>query len=208
MSDGAAERSALLEAVCRSIDADKLVRELGAHFDVDRGTDKRGGEKIADRVLEKIVLADLLDESILEARPGERAFSLRLFLGELGARLTEESAFSLASGLNFYFRTEMDEEARMRLGVEVSRQYYRFVYGVSLSEGLIREVSPELASLLSGELERLSFESVDQDRVFDSVVHERELTARAESATIARPASFLCRIRQSGAVRVKARVVT
>jgi len=202
----------LLAAVVRSIDESKLKAELAVYTAHVEGREGEGeearAESVSNQVLRRIVLADLLDESILEARPGDAGFGLRLFFGHLGVGLVEESAFTLASGLNFYFRTEMDEEARVRLGVEVSRQYYRFVREASLPASLVAEVSPQLASLMSGELERLRFESVDHEGVFDSAVHERAPGARAESAAIARPASFLCRVTSNGAVRIKARVVT
>lgn len=201
----------LLAAVVRSIDESKLEAELAAYVEGQKGGgegEEAQAESVSNQVLRRIVLADLLDESILEARPGDAGFGLRLFFGHLGVGLCEESAFTLASGLNFYFRAEMDEEARVRLGLEVSRQYYRFVREASLSASLVAEVSPQLASLMSGELERLRFESVDHEGVFDSSVHERAPEARPESAVIARPASFLCRVTSNGAVRIKARVVT
>src|SRR5687767_5399561 len=86
----------------------------------------------AKRLLTRIVLGDILDESILAARPQERTFPLRLFFGELGRLLATDAeegpestaadaAFTLASGLNFFFRASMDSESKARVGLEVSR---------------------------------------------------------------------------------------
>ena len=67
----------------------------------------------SDKILARIVLGDILDDSILSAKAGERTFPLRLFFGELGSFLTKDGdaadhAFTLASGLNFFFRADMD----------------------------------------------------------------------------------------------------
>lgn len=73
---------------------------------------------------------------------------------------------------------------------------------------LVGQISPLLASLLSNELARLRFESVDHTSIFDSLVHEREAGADAGSARLARPVSFLCRVAANNKVRIKARVWT
>ena len=79
----------------------------------------------SDKILARIVLGDILDDSILSAKVGERTFPLRLFFGELGSFLTKEGdaadhAFTLASGLNFFFRADMDAENKARVAIEVS----------------------------------------------------------------------------------------
>jgi hypothetical protein len=96
----------------------------------------------------------------------------------------------------------------MRLGIEVSRLYYRFVQEAAMDAPLVGQISPLLASLLSGELARLRFESVDHTSIFDSRVHERDTGADAGSAKLARPLSFLCRVAANNMVRIKARVWT
>ena len=161
-----------------------------------------------EEVLRKIVLADILDDAILSSRAGDKPFPLRLLLGQLGASLSGETGFAFASGLNLYFRAPMEEEDKMRLGMEVSRLYYRFVQEVAMDAPLVAQISPLLASLLSNELARLRFESVDHTSIFDSRVHEREVGADAGSAKLARPVSFLCRVAANNMVRIKARVWT
>lgn len=161
-----------------------------------------------EEVLKKIVLADILDDAILSARAGDKPFPLRLLLGQVGASLSSETGFAFASGLNFYFRAPMEEEDKMRLGMEVSRLYYRFVQEAGMDAPLVGQTSPLLASLLSNELARLRFESVDHTSIFDSLVHEREAGADAGSARLARPVSFLCRVAANNKVRIKARVWT
>ncbi len=61
----------------------------------------------------------------------------------------------------------------MRLGLEVSRLYYRWASERPLDAELVPQLSPLLARLMSTELTNLSFEAVDAARVFDSSVHER-----------------------------------
>ena len=90
-------------------------------------------------------------------------------------------AFALASGLNFFFRAAMEDEAHDRVGLEVSRQFYEFAHDAQVEPWmpeLDREAAPLLASLMSGELERLRFESVD---------HARSSTRRSTSARRLRP---------------------
>ncbi len=159
-------------------------------------------------VLERVVLADLLDDSILAARPGDKPFPLRLFFGELGARISTPTAFTLAMGLNFFFRSEMEEEDKMRVGHEVSRLYYQLVEEASLDPATVRETSPLLAALMSSELGRIAFESVDHVTVFDSRFHDRASGADAHEARIVRPATFLAKVTQNSMVRLKAKVMT
>ena len=56
----------------------------------------------------KYLIPGLWDMHVHLAKAGERTFPLRLFFGELGSFLTKEGdaadhAFTLASGLNFFF---------------------------------------------------------------------------------------------------------
>ncbi len=161
-----------------------------------------------DRVLERMVLGDLLEDAILSARPGDKPFPLRVMFGQLGHSLDGDTAFAFAAGLNFYFRSAMEEEDKARLGVEVSRHYYRFAAEGAIEAPLVKEVSPLLAALMSSELRRLRLESVDHASVFDSQVHERDEGADKQSPRITRPATFLLRIASNGMVKTKARVVT
>src|SRR5262249_15140910 len=116
--------------------------------------------------------------------------------------------FALASGLNFFFRVETDEEVKMRVGIEVTKLYYRFVADGHLEPSAVRKVSPLLAQLLSVELEHLRFEAIDGTTVFDSAVHERDERSDLSSGTIKRPVTMLCRVTSNGTVRVKAKVLT
>ncbi len=159
-------------------------------------------------VLERVVMADLLDESILGARPGDKSFPLRVFFGELGARIQSPVAFTLATGMNFFFRSEMEEEDKMRVGLELSRLYYAFALEAGLEPTAVAETSPLLAALMSSELSRLSFESVDHAGVFDSRYHERGGGADPHGSRIVRPVTFLAKVVQNSMVRAKARVLT
>jgi hypothetical protein len=159
-------------------------------------------------VLERFVLGDLLDDSILGARPGDKSFPLRALLGELGAHLGDERSFTLLAGLNFFFRSEMEEEDKMRLGFEVSRLYYRFVRELGMEDAARRETSPLLATLMTSELSRLVFESVDHVSAFDSKFHERDAGADPHGARIKSPVSFMTKVAQNSMVRLKAKVLT
>lgn len=173
----------------------------------------------AQKLLTRIVLGDILDDGILAARPSDPAFPLRLFFGELsrllaadahepGGETISDHAFTLASGLNFFFRAPMDPEAKMRVGVEVSKQLYSLAHEASLDRHIVSKSPPLLAALMTNELERLKFESVDHIKVFDSALHERAPGSDPTSFAIARPASFLCRVAANNAVKVKAEVLT
>jgi len=167
----------------------------------------------SDKILAKIVLGDILDDSILSAKAGERTFPLRLFFGELGAWLAKDGdeadhAFTLASGLNFFFRADMDAENKLRVAIEVSRALYTFAHAAKLDAEMTSKATPLLATLMSGGLERVKLESVDHIRVFDSQVHERTSDSDPSGSRIVRPASFLCRVAANNAVKAKAQVVT
>ena len=158
----------------------------------------------------RLVLSDLLDDAILGARAGDKAFPLRVFLSKMGEACAggeDEAAFALACALNFYFRVSMDEEVKMRVGVEASRQYYRFAR--TALDGREREkVSPLLASLLSTELSRVKLESVDHVATFDGAAHERDEGSDGASARVVEPRSFGAKVSATGNVRVKALVRT
>lgn len=167
----------------------------------------------AKKLLERIVLSDILGDDILSARPSDRSFPLRLFFAELGALLTKddavaEHAFTLASGLNFFFRAEMDAEAKVRVGIEISRALYALAHEARMDPELVAKAAPLVATLMSTELERVKLESVDHVKVFDSAIHERTASSDPSGSRIVRPASFLCRIATNNAVKAKAQVVT
>lgn len=173
----------------------------------------------SQKLLTRIVLGDILDDGILGARPQDRAFPLRLFFSELGTLLATDAddgpaaqnaelAFTLASGLNFYLRATMDEEAKVRVGLEVSKQLYALTHAAGTDPELVAKAAPLLAAILSNELERVKFESVDHAKVFDSQVHERTAASDATGSRISRPASFLARVTANNAVKAKAQVVT
>jgi hypothetical protein len=171
-------------------------------------------------LLDRIVLGDILDDAILGARPADRTFPLRLFFSELGTLLGHdeqdekksagELAFTLASGLNFFFRAEMDPEAKIRVGLEVSRQLYALAHDphAKMDADMVAKAAPLLATLMTTELERVRFESIDHVRVYDSQTHERTATSDPTGSRILRPASFLCRVQANNAVKAKAQVVT
>jgi hypothetical protein len=172
------------------------------------------------KLLTRIVLGDILDDAILGARPADRTFPLRLFFSELGTLLAHDSAqqdehagelaFTLASGLNFFFRAEMDPEAKIRVGLEVSRQLYALAHDphAKMDEDMVAKAAPLLATLMTTELERVRFESVDHVKVYDSQIHERTAASDPTGSRILRPASFLCRVQANNAVKAKAQVVT
>ncbi|MCB9596769.1 MAG: hypothetical protein H6719_28865 [Sandaracinaceae bacterium] len=199
----------VLEALVRSVDARALgeaVKDLApAKAAPSSGG---GGDETARAVLRKIVLSDILDDAILGSRPGDTSFPLRMFFGALGDELENETAFALANGINFYFRAAMDEEAKLAVGLEVSRLYYRFAEEQPLDAELVRPLSPLLARLMSTELEQVRLESVDAARIFDSALHERAMGSDPSNAKISAPKSFLCRVVSNDRVRVKATVRT
>lgn len=207
----------LLEALARSIDAAKLREALGPiapsapASDAPPGSTGRGlpsGEIPADAILGRLLLSDLLDPSILGARQGDRSFPLRVLLSRVGADLARDAAFAFATGLNFYFRAAMDEEAKLRVGLEVSRCFYEFAAEAALSRDEVQQVAPLLATLMNGELARVRFESVDHAAVFDSQLHERAPTADATRSALTSAMTFLCRVAKTGLVRAKAVVCT
>jgi len=214
-------KQAVIAAIERTVDAHELAEVVRAFARGPRptippeGTPTTGSQKL----LTRIVLGDILDDSILSARPADRTFPLRLFFGELGTLLASDDtegasatnadlAFTLASGLNFFFRATMDPEGKMRVGIEVSRQLYAVAHAVKMDAEVVGKAAPLLAALMTNELERLKFESVDHMKTFDSSLHERDDKSDPTSARIVRPASFLCRVAANNAIKAKAQVVT
>lgn len=167
-----------------------------------------GGSLDQAEVLRKIALADVLDDEILGARPGDKLFPLRLFFGELSIRLADDTTFTLASGLNFFFRASMDDEAKTRVGVEVSRLFYEFAQTAALEADVVPEIATLLAQLMTTQLERLRFEAVDRVPIFDSTIHERADGSDRAGARVKRPLSFLCRVASNNVIRAKAKVMT
>jgi len=207
----------LVQALTRSIDPDRLRQELRAKIcdgQEPAAAKEEGGEAMSDskgvasKVLERFAMADVLDASILGARPGDTSFPLRLFFGSLSERADEETAYALGSGLNFYFRVPMDEDAKTRVALEVSRLYYRFADETEMDDKLRRELSPLLAKLLSTQLERVRLETQDHVPVFDSSLHERGEGSNATSGAVKGPVTFLCRVVGNERVRHKAIVRT
>lgn len=212
MSRGDRLAKDVLEAVVSSIDRERLSRALESVVPATSSSSSEASSspaptKTASAVLQRIVLSDILDDAILGARPGEPSFPLRVFFGALGDSLSDDTAFALASGLNFYFRVAMDEEAKMRVGTEVSALYYRFA-AEHLERDVVTPLSPLLARLMSTELERLRFEAIDGVTMFDSSVHERAPGSDGTGARIKGPKSFLCRVVSTSMVRSKALVST
>ncbi len=224
MLDDERIKRSILAALEKSVDAGELAEVVRQLARAPRPTIP---ESVADaptpgakRLLTRIVLGDLLDDSILAARPSDRTFPLRLFFGELSrllavdvddgtpAATASDAAFTLAAGLNFFFRAAMDPESKMRVGIEVSRQLYAVAHLANLDRELLTKSAPLLAALMTSELERLKFESVDHIKVFDSQLHERAAGADPTAFNIVRPASFLCRVASNNAIKVKAEVLT
>lgn len=200
----------VLDALIAAVDRERFGKALAALAPKSAPASSESGapSKTASALLHRIVLSDILDDAILGSRPGEPSFPLRMFFGELGDALEDETAFALASGLNFYFRVAMEEEAKMRVGLEVSRLYYRFAEERPIEREVTIQLSPLLARLMSTELERVRFESVDAAGMFDSSLHERAAGSDPSGARVERPKSFLCRVVASSVVRAKAQVRT
>src|SRR5262245_27395321 len=91
-------KRAVLSVIDRSLDAQaigEIVREFArgprpTHPDAmpANGAAPTAG---AQRLLTRIVLGDILDDSILAARPQDRTFPLRLFFGELSRLLATDA---------------------------------------------------------------------------------------------------------------------
>lgn len=162
------------------------------------------GDVSRDALLGKLVLSDVLDDTITSARPDSASFPLRLLFGELAARLGEEPAFVLACGLSFYFRANMEEDTLAQYGVEVSRAFYAF----PLDADLRRKCAPLIAALLTTALENTELLALDDAHVFDSATMERDRGADRSAASPVHPRSFFLRVVSSGLVKRKALVLT
>jgi len=215
--DEARIKQAVLSAIERTDFARVLAETVGEIKGAGSGTGT--GTPGTQKLLTRIVLGDILDDSILGARPQDRTFPLRLFFSELGTLLAydgddtkaahnAELAFTLASGLNFFFRATMDGEAKIRVGLEVSRQLYLLAHDAKMDAEVVAKSAPLLATIMSTELERVRFESIDHTKVYDSQVHERTTDSDPTGSRILRPASFLCRVQANNTVKAKAQVVT
>jgi hypothetical protein len=217
----AIERTDFAGALASAVNASLEAPGAGSPAVTATTTPAAGLTAGTQKLLTRIVLGDILDDSILGARPQDRTFPLRLFFSELGTLLAHEGeegsaapeaelAFTLASGLNFFFRAAMDPEAKIRVGLEVSRQLYSLAYDshVKMDPDLVAKAAPLLATIMSSELERVRFESIDHTKVYDSQIHERTGTSDPTGSRILRPASFLCRVQTNNAVKAKAQVVT
>ncbi len=215
-------KQAMLSAIERTDFARVVARLVGESESESETTSGTGTGTLTagtQKLLTRIVLGDILDDSILGARPQDRTFPLRLFFSELGTLLARddgqdekagELAFTLASGLNFFFRADMDPEAKIRVGLEVSRQLYALAHDAhaKIDADMVAKAAPLLATLMTTELERVRFESVDHVKIYDSQIHERTAASDPTGSRILRPASFLCRVQANNAVKAKAQVVT
>lgn len=226
-SGGADPIDALVSALREAIDADRLRDALTRRFGRAPASEPpprreasappprpasapptASASATATEMLAMFSMADLLDDDILGARPSDASFPLRAFFGALSERGATEVGYALGSAINFYFRVDMDEETKVRLGLEVSRLYYRFAAEAQMEEDMVTRLSPLLAKLMSTQLDRLRLESVDHVPVFDSSLHERSKRADATSARVRRPETFLCRVTGNDMVRFKAVVRT
>jgi len=198
---------AVLQALTATVDRAAFAARLAQLQPKDAGSVRPAASGVDATA--RLMLSDILDDGILAARSGDKSFPLRLLLSELATRLpTSDDAMALAGGLNLFFRAELDEEARVQLGVSISRAYYRFVRKERLDQDLVLRASPLLSQLMSTQVERVRFESVDHAPNFDSKDHERGATSNPSERKISHPESFLVRVSATGLVRSKALVLT
>lgn len=198
----------LFEALAGLVEPSTLKAEMRAYLGDAGNAEPEPARAPAGGSSARFLLQDILDDSILGAKAGDKSFPLRVLFSELATRAEGETAFTLLCALNVYFRIDADDEVKMRLGVEASRLFYAFMEEAR-PEGLApAQVSGLLASLLSTGLSRVRLEAVDHAGSFDSSAHERGHGADAASGTLRRPLSFLCRVTQSGMIRIKAAVLT
>ena len=186
----------------RHVDQDGVRRELESRF--ERTATGGGGDVARDAILGRLVLSDVLDEEIAAARPDSPNFPLRLFFGELAARLADERVFTLAAGLSFFFRATLEEDSRAQYGVEVSRA----LYAAPLELELRRKSAPLVAALLTTQLENTELVPLGDGLVFDSATMERDRGSDRSAASPVLPRSFFLRVTSSGLVKRKALVVT
>ncbi len=199
-----------LAALLRSIDRDRLGRELEAVLP-DRGAATPSPARSVDGdgpLATKLLLTDLLDDDIVGAPSASPNYPLRVLFGTLSAKLTTDAGFAFAIALSALFRLPLGDEARLIYALETSSAFYVFCESCAIDGKARSAMAPLLATLLSSELGPLELVSVEGARTFDSSVHERAPGASPHAAAISRPASFLCRVRGTGAVRKRAWVVT
>lgn len=201
MTPDFAELWALL---ARHVDQEGVRHALVARYGTAALPGGQGAERVTrDALLGKLVLSDVLDETISAARPDSPSFPLRLFFGELAARLGEDAGFVLACGLSFFFRATMEEDTLAQYGIEVSRAFYAF----PLEAELRRKCAPLVAALLNTALENSELVALDA-HVFDSSTMERDRSADRSAASPVLPRSFFLRVVSSGLVKRKALVHT
>lgn len=212
--------SAILDALVASVEPSVLREEIARRLpppsrptmpEIDPGgadPTPASGRPRGDLMLRRLVMDDILDEAILGARPHDREFPLRILFGQLGESLQDDAGFALATGLSFYFRVPVDEETRVRVGIEVSRLYYSFAEQVDLGREIVRQASPLLAELMSTQLDKVKLESVDHMTTFDSATHDRAPGSIPTSSVVRGPRTFLARVKANGMVRSKAMVRT
>ncbi|HHH30642.1 MAG TPA: hypothetical protein ENK57_20185 [Polyangiaceae bacterium] len=196
----------VLEALLEASDGDALLQAI-APAERPASAPAPAVPDSAVAMQKRFGMVDILDDSILDARQGDSAFPLRLLFSELTEHGGEDVAFAFACGINMYFRANMGEEARVRVGLEVSRLYYQFARE-ALDDKLRRAASPLLAQLMTTQLETLELRHVDEGAMFDSALHERAPGADATSPRIKRPVTFLCRVAGTQRARIKAAVTT
>ncbi|MFO0667116.1 MAG: hypothetical protein U0174_24400 [Polyangiaceae bacterium] len=197
----------VLAALKSSIDDAKFRAAFGEVTRAPSPVASTGTAGAIPAALERLTLSDVLDDAILQARPGDSAFPLRVLLGDGAAKLADsDAAFAFMTGLNFYFRASVEEDTKVLLAFEVSRAFYRF--GKEIEREVVVKSAPLLARILSTQLELITVEDIETARVFDSNAHERSARADLRGEKIVEAESFLCRVRASGLVKRKAQVRT
>lgn len=198
----------VLEALLTAEDAASLMSAIAPPVGkVPVSEIEKPANESAVRMQRRFGMVDILDDSILDARQGDSAFPLRLMFSEMTEHGEDDAAFAFACAINFYFRSTMAEEARVRLGLEVSRLFYAFACE-ALDDKLRRAAAPLLAQLLTTQLELLELRHVEDGAAFDSGVHERAPGSDASNSKIRQPQTFLCRVAGTGKIRFKASVTT
>ncbi|MEZ4337035.1 MAG: hypothetical protein R3B82_10440 [Sandaracinaceae bacterium] len=199
----------VLDALVRSVDTRALgeaLKDLGPAAKASPPT-ATGGDETARAVLKKIVLSDLLDDSILGARPGDIELPLRMFFGTLGDELGDETAFALANGSTSTSALRWTRRRSLSVALEVSRLYYKLAEDL-LDAELVRPLSPPRAVDEAPSSSRSGSRAVDGARVFDSWRSTSARSARSVEREDRGSKSFLCRVVANDRVRVKATVRT
>jgi hypothetical protein len=215
-------KQAVVAVIERSLDTSELAAAVEEALRGPRPTDpptppvqSPGTQKL----LERIVLSDILGDDILGARPNDPAFPLRMFFGDLGVLLARDAtddeqthasihAFTLASALNVFFRAEMNADANAHLAMEVGRLFYAATWVARMNTELVARVAPLLALRMNRRLAVVKLESVEVGARFEAHLHDRVASAHPNGTQIVRAVSFLCRGIAKDDVIVKAQVVT